>query len=74
MKVLRNRCRSEGELELAFLQAGCSAEGGVKCEHAFGPADAGIVALQPGKPQHKLEVAQSGDLEGECLCVSPMNA
>ena len=55
-------------------QAGGSAERGVECQHALGPIDAGIVALQPRKPQHKLEVAKSSNLEGECLCVSPMNA
>ena len=55
-------------------QASGSAERGVERQHALGPVDAGIVALQPGKPQHKLEVAKSSDLEGECLCMSPMNA
>ena len=29
--------------------------------------------MQPGKPQHQLEVAKSGDLEGECLRVDAMN-
>ena len=51
-----------------------SAVRGVERQHALGPVDAGIVALQLGKPQHKLEVAKSSDLEGECLCMSPMNA
>ena len=55
-------------------QAGGSAKGGVKRQHPRRLVDAGVVALQPGSPQHKLEVAKSGDLEGECLCVSSMNA
>ena len=55
-------------------QAGGSAEGGVERQHALRPIDAGIVVLQPRNSQDKLEVAKFGDLEGECLCESPMNA
>ena len=29
--------------------------------------------MQPGKPQHQLEVAKPGDLEGEHLRVNAMN-
>ena len=54
-------------------EAGGGAEGGVEREHPLRPVDAGVVALQPGKPQHQLEVAKSGDLEGECLRVDAMN-
>ena len=34
----------------------------------------GVEALQPWEPEHKLEVAQSGDLEGEGLRVGTMDA
>ena len=54
--------------------AGGGAEGGVEREHSLRPVNAGVVALQPGKLQHQLEVAKSSDLEGECLCVSPVVA
>ena len=50
------------------------AEGGVEREHPRGPVDAGVVAAQPGKPQHKLEMTQPGELKGEGFCVNPMNA
>ena len=54
--------------------AGGGAEGGVERQLPLGPVDAGIVALQPWKPQHKLEMTKSSDLEGECLRVKPMYA
>ena len=50
------------------------AKGGVKRQLPLGLVDAGVVALQPWKPQHKLEMAKSGDLEGECLRVKPVYA
>ena len=53
--------------------AGGGAEGGGERQPPLGPVDAGVVALQLGKPQHKLEMTKSGDLEGECLGVYPMN-
>ena len=49
------------------------AEGGGELQLPLGPVNAGVVALQPGKPQHQLEVAKPGDLEGERLRVSAMN-
>ena len=55
-------------------QASCGTEGGVEHQHARGPVDAGVMALEPRKPQHQLEVAKSGDLKGKCLCVNAMDA
>ena len=43
--------------------------GGVERQLPLGPVDAGVVALQPGTPQHQLEMAKPGDLEGERLSV-----
>ena len=53
--------------------AGGGAEGGGERQLPRGPVNAGVVALQPGKPQHQLEVAKPGDLEGERLRVSAVN-
>ena len=53
--------------------AGVGAKGGGERQLPRGPVNAGVVALQPWKPQHQLEVAKPGDLEGERLRVCAMN-
>ena len=55
------------------LHDGILYDRGVKRQHPLRPVDAGVVASQPGEPQHQLEVAKSGDLEGECLRVDAVN-
>ena len=55
-------------------QASGRAEGRGKRKDAGRPVDAGVVALQPGKPEHQLEVAQPGHLEGKGLGMTAMNA
>ena len=37
------------------------------------PIYARVVACQPRKTQHQLEVAQAGHLEGKILCMGTMN-
>ena len=46
-------------------QAGGAAQERSKLQLPLGPVDAGIVALQPGKSQHQLEMTQVGHLKGE---------
>ena len=48
-------------------------EGGGERQHPRRPVDVGVVALQPGKPQHELEMTKPGDLEGKCLSVNAMD-
>ena len=40
---------------------------------ALMPIYARVVACQPRKTQHQLEVAQAGHLEGKILCMGTMN-
>ena len=42
-------------------------KGSGKRQNSRRPVDAGVVAFQPGKPEHQLEVTQPGHLEGEFL-------
>ena len=62
-----------GFIGMLCKDAGGGAEGGGERQLPRGPVNAGVVALQPGKPQHQLEVAKPGDLEGERLRVSAVN-
>ena len=55
-------------------QAGGAAQKGSKLQLSLGPVDAGIVALEPGKSQHQLEMTQVGHLEGESFGMNPMDA
>ena len=53
--------------------AGGGTEGGGERQRAHSPVDARVVAPQPRKPEHHLEVAQPGHLKGEILRVRPMD-
>ena len=55
-------------------QADGGAEGGGKRQNSRRPVDAGVVAFQPRKPEHQLEVTQPGHLEGEFLGMRSVNA
>ena len=62
-----------GEEEGGGGKAGGGTEGGVESQHPRSPVDAGVVALQPRKPQHQLEMTKPGDLEGKCLRVNALD-
>ena len=52
--------------------AGRRAEGRGKGEGTTGPVDTGVVPGQPGEPEHRLEVTQSGHLKGKVLGMAAM--